>query len=200
MDKEPLCYTVVSGSFFFNSAEMSLTMFDDHESWIGVHYSVLEPLAFGESCWEPLLMITTTAIILMVRLPHSAPSFSWSLFLSTYLILLAFLHSCIPHQDMWELRISFTALQNQVYYPSPLFALSCYGTISTQLWLLCVDMWYHVVPSKSYKQERWYQPLLWPSVWGQHLKPKHIPSLISPSSSEHQNSFQFPEWQKLSLC
>lgn len=122
------------------------------------------------------------------------------LFLIPLLIHLAFLHSYIPHQDMWELKISFTALQDQVHYPSPLFALSCYGAISTQLWLLCVDMWYHMVPSKGYKQERWYQPLLWPSVWGRHLKLKHIPSLISPSSSEHQNSFPFLEWQKLRLC
>lgn len=109
------------------------------------------------------------------------------LFWSTY----PFFNLAFPTRTCENLRFPVYLYRIRYIIPSPLFSFSCHGAISIQLWLLFVDMWQYVIPSKSDD----ISPFLWPVVWGQHLKPKHIPSQIYPSSFEHQNGFQFPEWQ-----
>lgn len=178
---------LVSGSFV-TSAE-----FASNHTWsLWVLYkwplhNVSEPPGFWEIMLEATAHDHKTCITLMVRFLHSASISSNSRPLLSHLY---FLYSFIPDQGTWELKIFFTALQDQVHYPQT-SALSCHGAISTQLWLLCVDTGHQVIPSKNHKQEKQYQPLLWPRCGIIISSISTSSPNIFPISSKHHNGFGF---------
>lgn len=145
-------------------------------------------LAFGEACWETLLMTINLAITLMVGFPYSVTSFFWYQASSDPPIFSSLLHPQPGHVRIYYFLYSSLGSGTLFLVLSLLYHVMVPFLFNSGYFLLiCGTMW---TPPRGV-----YQTLLWPIVWGKHLKPKHILSQISPSSFKHQNGFQFPEWQ-----
>lgn len=138
---------------------MTLAEFASNQTWSlwVLHKWPLHSVLRPPGSWGIMLRATANdhepCHSLVINFLHSA---SCSSNLRPLLSYLSFLYSYISHQGTWQLKIPFIALQDQVHYPRPLFALLCHGahfysTVATLCWYKAPCDWsfWRIINKKS---------------------------------------------------